>query len=47
MCGGEKLKKAWNADLRGFNGFSRILSGVFFKIRVIKNLRNSHFVSFE
>jgi len=38
--------KAWNADFRGFGGFSRILSGVFFKIRVNKNLRNLCSVSF-
>jgi len=26
--------KAWNADFRGFGGFTRIFSDLFFKIRV-------------
>ncbi|MCL2047691.1 MAG: hypothetical protein FWG87_03085 [Defluviitaleaceae bacterium] len=42
-----RILKAWNADFRGFGGFSRILSGAFIKIRVIKNLRNPCFASFE
>ncbi|MCL2048666.1 MAG: hypothetical protein FWG87_08040 [Defluviitaleaceae bacterium] len=37
----------WNADFRGFSGFSRILSGVFIRTRAIKLPRSLCFVSFS